>query len=101
MPEIILTDEQARILAQATGPVTIRDTTGAVLGHVEPHLTPTKIAELKRVAEAEPGYSGEQVQAMFRALEEEWERTGGFDEAHLQAFLDRLEAEEQVSRRGE
>jgi hypothetical protein len=93
MPEVILTEEQARVVAGALGPVTVRDPGGKVLGRIEPKLTPEMIAELKRRA-ASPGpwYTGQQVQARLQALQEEWDRTGGFDEAHMRAFLDRLNA---------
>jgi hypothetical protein len=93
MSELILTDEQARIVTEALGPVTVRDSKGKVLGNLEPQLTPETIAELKRRA-ASPGpwYTGAQVQARLQALQEEWERTGGFDEAHMRDLLARLEA---------
>jgi uncharacterized protein YmfQ (DUF2313 family) len=91
--EVILTDEQAKIVAQALGPVKVRDARGSILGHIEPKLTPEMIAELKRRA-ASPGpfYTGAQVQARLQALQEEWDRTGGFDEAYMRAFLERLNA---------
>jgi uncharacterized protein YmfQ (DUF2313 family) len=93
MPELVLTAEQAKVVAQSLGPVTVRDTAGTVLGHLEPKLTPETIAELKRRA-ASPGpwYTGEQVQARLLALQEEWDRTGGFDEAYMRQFLARLNA---------
>jgi hypothetical protein len=93
MRELILTDEQARLVAGALGPVTVRDTKGTVLGHIEPELTPEMIAELKRRA-ASPGpfYTGRQVQARLCALQEEWDRTGGFDEAYMRELLARLDA---------
>ncbi len=93
VPELILTEEQAKIVAQALGPVAVRDSNGKVLGHIEPKPTPEMIAELKRRA-ASPGpfYTGEQVQARLRALQEEWDRIGGFDEAYMQEFLARLDA---------
>jgi uncharacterized protein YmfQ (DUF2313 family) len=92
MPDLILTEEQAKIVAQALGPVEVRDASGKTLGHIEPRLTPEMIAELKRRA-ASPGpfYTGEQVQARLRALQEEWDRTGGFDEAYMREFLSRLD----------
>ncbi len=93
MPELILTDDQAKIVAQAVSPVIVRDQRGTVLGQIEPQLTAEQIAELKRRA-ASPGpfYTGEQVQARIRALQQEWDRTGGFDEAHMRNFLARLDA---------
>jgi uncharacterized protein YmfQ (DUF2313 family) len=93
MPELVLTEEQAKIVAQALGPVTVRDAKGNVLGRIEPELTLEMIAELKRRARSPgPFYTGEQVQARLRALQEEWDRTGGFDEAYMREYLVRLDA---------
>jgi hypothetical protein len=91
MPEIILTEEQARIAAKAEGPVIVRAPDGAEVGCLEPLLTPAEIAELKRRA-ASPGpwFTGAQVRAHLQALQEEWDRTGGFDEAYMHEFLRRL-----------
>jgi uncharacterized protein YmfQ (DUF2313 family) len=93
MAELILTEEQAKVVTQAFGPVPVRDPNGQMLGHVEPKLTAEMIAELKRRA-ASPGpwFTGEQVQARLRALQDEWDRTGGFDEAYMREFLARLDA---------
>lgn len=92
MSEIILTEEQARIVAASCGPVAVRGPGGQVLGHIEPELTPEQIAELKRRA-ASPGpfFSGAQVQARLQALQVEWDRTGGFDETYMNEFLARLD----------
>jgi hypothetical protein len=93
MPELILTQEQARVVSQSLGPVTVRDTNGQLLGYLEPKLTPEMIAELKRrVASPGPWYTGAQVQARLKALQEEWDRTGGFDEAYAREFVKRLNA---------
>jgi hypothetical protein len=93
MPELVLTEEQAKVVAQALGPVTVRDAHGRELGYIEPKLSPEMIAELKRRA-ASPGpfYTGAQIQARLQALQEEWDRTGGFDEAYMREFLARLNA---------
>jgi uncharacterized protein YmfQ (DUF2313 family) len=96
MPEVILTEDQARIVTQALGNrVKVRDAAGRDLGHIEPKLTPEMIAELKRRG-ASPGpfFTGAQVQARLRALQEEWDRTGGFDEAYMHEFLKRLDADD-------
>ncbi len=93
MQDIILTDEQVKIVTEALGPVVVRDAKGNVVGHIEPKLTPEMIAELKRRARAPgPRYTGQQVQARLKALEAEWDRTGGFDEAYMHEFLKSLEA---------
>ena len=91
MSELLLTAEQARILLDARGPVAVRDPSGQVLGQVELRLTPEQIAEFqRRAASPGPRYTGEQVQARLQALQEEWDRTGGFDERYLREFLARL-----------
>jgi len=93
MQDVVLTEEQSRIVAGALGPITVRDPRGNVVGQLEPKLTPEMIAELKRRAQSPgPRYTGEQVQARLRALQEEWDRTGGFDEKYMRAYLDRLNA---------
>jgi hypothetical protein len=92
MVQITLTDEQAKLVA-ALDAVRVPDPRGNVLGHIEPVLTPVMIAELKpRAREPGPRYTGEQVQARLRALEDEWQNTGGFDEACIREFLNRLNA---------
>ena len=54
MPEVILTEDQARIVAESFGPVIVRDPSGNELGRLEPKPSPKEIAELKRRA-ASPG----------------------------------------------
>ncbi len=95
MPEIVLTDEQAKQLAGAVTPVEVKDTAGRVVGHLEPVLPPEFIAELKRRA-ATPGprYSGAQVVAMLDALQAERDRIGPFDAAYAQEFVAQLEQAE-------
>jgi hypothetical protein len=48
----------------------------------------------RRKASGGPRYTSQEVQATLRALEEEWARTGGFDEEYMHAFLDRLRSGE-------
>ncbi len=58
-------------------------------------FSPEEIAEArKRLRSPGPFYFGEQVQDHLRALEQEWERTGGFDTEYLKAFLARLAEED-------
>jgi hypothetical protein len=93
MHEITLTEDQARVVNIAFGPVPVRDPNGKLIGHIEHKLTPEAIAELKRLARSPgPYFTGEQVQGRLRALEEEWDRTGGFDEAYMEEFLAQLDA---------
>jgi len=101
MNELILTAEQVKIVTQALGPVAVRDTSGNLVGKLEPALTPEMSAELKRRA-ASPGpwYSGKQVQARLLALQEEWDRRGGFDEAYMQDYLAELNAADPGHMRG-
>jgi hypothetical protein len=44
----------------------------------------------RRLAKKGPRYTSAQVQARLRALEEQWARTGGFDEEYMRAFMERL-----------
>jgi hypothetical protein len=93
MQQLILTKEQTGIVAQALGPVSVYDETGKVLGHIEPKITPEMIAELKRrAASSGPWFTGARVEACLQALEQEWERTGGFDETYVHEVLKRLDA---------
>ncbi|HEV3384295.1 MAG TPA: hypothetical protein VG097_05735 [Gemmata sp.] len=95
MPELVLTEDQAKQLAGAFARVIVKDQAGKVLGHMEPALSPEFVAELKRRAAAPgPRYSGLHLQARLAALQTEWERTGGFDAEHMKAFLDQLEQSE-------
>jgi hypothetical protein len=93
MLELILTEDQTKALSKASGPVVVRDAKGNLVGQLEPPLTPETIAELKRRA-ASPGpfYTGAQVQARLEALQEEWDRIGGFDDSYMGEFLARLDA---------
>jgi hypothetical protein len=92
MPELILTEEQASIVATALGPIPIRDTKGEILGHLEPKVTPEMSAELKKRARAPgPRSTGEQVQARLQVLQDEWDRIGGFDEEYMHKFLAQLD----------
>src|SRR5437868_5786550 len=91
MTQLILTEDQARVLRQTLEPLQLCDPQGNVLRTLEPTETEEIIAELKRRA-ASPGprYTGAQVQDRLQTLEKEWNRTGGFDKAYLLGFLERL-----------
>ncbi len=92
MPEIVLSEEQARVLAGATTAVVVRAPGGAAVGVLDP-------AEAEIIAEARrrlalPGRGvnvpAAAVQAHLDALQAEWDRTGGFDPAHARATIDRM-----------
>ena len=91
MPEIVLTEEQAKVLAGTVARVEVKDLTGRVVGHLDPLPTPEFIAEMKRrAASAGPKYTGGQVLAMLDALQAERDRIGPFDAAYLRDFVERL-----------
>jgi hypothetical protein len=95
MTQLILTHEQTQIMKQAWEPVQICDADGKVLGQLEPNENWECIVEAKRrLASNEPRYTSAQVQAHLRALQAEWDRTGGFDKEYMFAFLERLRAED-------
>jgi hypothetical protein len=94
MSEIVLTEEQARLATQSRGTVRVCDREGKTLGvFTRLALSDEEIAELRRRA-ASPGpwYTGDQVKARLRALEQEWEHTGGFDTEYARKLLERLNA---------
>ena len=92
MAQIILSPDQAKLYHQATEPVQVCDPEGKVLGTLPPDFSAEFLAELKRRA-ASPGpwYSGEDVQSMFRFLEDAWAKEGGFDDARLKKLMDEFE----------
>ncbi len=91
MVQVILTDEQARPLSDWTETVQLCDPQGTILRTLAPEYSKECIAALERQA-ASPGpwYTSEQVQARLRVLQEEWDRTGGFDETSMRDLLGRL-----------
>ena len=94
MTQIILTPEQAKAYHQAKEPVQVCDAQGKVLGTLPPDYSAEFIAELKRRA-ASPGpwYLGQDIQAMFRFLEEAQAKEGEFDEKRLNELLDIFETQ--------
>jgi hypothetical protein len=87
MAEIVLTPEQIEIYRRSNSPVRVKDSTGTVLGILDPALTPEYIAELKRRAREGPWVSGEHVQRMLKFLDEAWEREGPFDKSRMRQLL--------------
>jgi hypothetical protein len=96
MSHITLTEEQARVLAQAQGPVDVRDAQGRPLGSATP-LRPGDIEAIRQsksaLAAGEPTVPGERVQALLRTFDEVDQR-GGLDEAKAEQLLSELFAED-------
>ena|SRR5438445_3781349 len=91
MAKLVLTKEQSDLVCRSAEPIEVFDASGNELGRLPARLTPARVAELKRLA-ASPGprYTGAQVQARLRALQEEWDRTGGFDEQYARDYMKKL-----------
>ena len=98
MSHIVLTEEQAQILARATGPVEVRDSQGRPLAQCLP-LDPDEVAAIlrfrQRGSSAEPCIPSAQVQAHLRKLEEISQREE-LDEARVKDLLRRMHAGEEV-----
>jgi uncharacterized protein YmfQ (DUF2313 family) len=94
MPEIVLTEEQARVVAGATTSVVVRNPSGTVVAMIDPREAGW-IAEARRrlAAERGSGVPGKTVQAHLAALQAEWDRVGGFDREYMRAFLAKLRTE--------
>lgn len=93
MKHLVLNDEQLKVLAEAEKQVEVRDSNGQFFGYLQfVRFTQAEIEEAKRRL-ASPGlcFTGAQVQSRLQALQQEWERTGGFDEAYMEEFLKRLD----------
>jgi hypothetical protein len=95
MPEIVLTEEQARIVAGANSTIVIRNPSGITVGSINPKEAEI-IAEARRRHATESGEAipGDVVIAHLAALQTEWERVGGFDSDYAKDFLKKLRAEE-------
>ena len=95
MPEIVLTEEQARQVSGAPTTVVVKDAAGRVVGHLETTPSPEWIAEMKRRAAAPgPRYSSASLLAAIDALQAERDRIGPFDSAYMWAFVERLERDD-------
>jgi hypothetical protein len=95
MVDLVLTEEQAKIVAQANGRVTIRDPQGKWLANIDPQEVAMVAEALSRRGKGENGIPGHKVQEHLRALQAEWDRLGGFDEQYMHAFLEKLRAEDE------
>jgi hypothetical protein len=92
MPEIVLTEEQARILAGSDTTVVVRDPKGATVGVLDPREAAIIVEAKRRAAKGGARYTGAAVLAMLDALQAERDRIGPFDVAYMEEFVRRLEA---------
>jgi hypothetical protein len=70
MMQIVLSDEQAQAIRNATGPVELRDQEGKLLGHVPRPFTSERIADARRRAESDgPWYTTQQVLEHLASLD--------------------------------
>jgi len=70
MPDLVLTDAQAQVIAKAAGNVVLRDSSGRHLGYVSRGFTAKDIAEAKRrLATPGPRYTTAEVMARLQELD--------------------------------
>jgi hypothetical protein len=96
MPEIVLTEEQARILSESGGPVEARDPHGQALGLFKPYEPGEAeiIAECKRrLAQPGPRIPAARVMAMMQRLQELHDR-GEVTSEKVQEIVRRTKAGE-------
>ena len=71
MTNIVLNDEQAKVITSTLKPVQVQDAKGNTLGVIQPAWTEDDIAEAKRIlASKEPWFTTEQLLAYLRSLEQ-------------------------------
>jgi hypothetical protein len=71
MPHIVVDDEQAKVIAESTETIEIRDQQGKHLGYVAHGFSAEDIAiARRRMASDEPRYTTQQVQDHLRSLEQ-------------------------------
>jgi hypothetical protein len=96
MPYIVLTEEQARVVAQAAEPVDVRDEQGRTVARLIP-LDPADIEDIQKskasLASGKPSVPSERVQALLRKFDE-IDQGEGLDEAKAEELLRRLFAGE-------
>src|SRR5207245_1222690 len=102
--QLVLTEDQARLVRAAKGPIQVADPAGNIVAHAQPVVPLDQLDPIDREAveqylrrRHEPKgkcYSSEHVHAMLEALEQEWQRTGGLDEAYMHKFVEAFRAED-------
>lgn len=90
MTEIVLTEEQARIVDQARGQITLRTPAGETVGMIDTEeatiLREWKARKASPRTETKP-VAHANVAAHLSALQAEWDRTGGFSPEYAVAFV--------------
>jgi hypothetical protein len=95
MNRIVLTSDQSNVLERAHNPIDVQDSQGRIVGRLIPPALAAEIERAKQSAKSQgPRFTTEQVVGHLKALEAEWERTGGFDEAYMREFLNKIRAGE-------
>ncbi|HJZ54450.1 MAG TPA: hypothetical protein VKE74_05805 [Gemmataceae bacterium] len=92
MPEIVLTEEQAKVLAAADTTVVVRDPKGATVGVLDPREAMIIARAKRRATTPGPRYSSASVLATLDALQAERDRIGPFSPEYAHEFVRRLEA---------
>jgi hypothetical protein len=95
MPQIVLTDEQARVLLAATEPVELRDERGTLLARISPPVEEVIVEARQRQAAEQRRVPAAQVQALLARLAE-MRKQEEMDETKLHQLLARFRAGEQI-----
>jgi hypothetical protein len=98
MPHIVLTEEQASVVAESTRDVEVLDPRGQILAFLkplDPVLAETILECQRRHASSVPRIPSEQVQAHLRKLDEIRQREG-MDRDKMLDLLRRMQAGEEV-----
>ena len=98
MPQIVLTEEQACVVAESSQTLEVVDPRGRILAFLkplDPVLAETILECQRRHASSAPRIPSEQVQAHFRKLEEIRQREG-MDRDKMLDLLRRMQAGEEV-----
>jgi hypothetical protein len=86
MPQIVLTDEQARVLADATETVELRNPEGHLIARLTVPFEDEIAEARRRLASSQPRWSSAQVQGLLSRLQEIRDAEG-MDEAKLRDLL--------------
>jgi hypothetical protein len=71
MVQLVLTDEQAKVVSAAFQPIQVCDSQGRIIGHIKPVWTEEDIKEALRIRETETEWhTTEQVLARLKSLED-------------------------------